>query len=301
MGAPVDSGARAPGCEMGPAAMRAAGVVATLAELGWDVEDLGDVRVDDVPAIAHSNPALHGLGETVAWTRALMDAAYAAARSGAYVLCLGGDHSLSAGTVAGVAKYAAELGRPQFVLWLDAHSDIHTLDTTVSGNLHGIPVAYFTGQSGFDPFPDVPHPVPAGNVCLLGMRSVDTAEGERLKETAMEFHDMREIDVRGVLVVLEGFLQRVSAAGGRLHVSLDVDFLDPGIAPAVTTPVAGGATLREAQLVMERLSDSGLVTSVDVAELNPFLDERGRTSKMLTDLVARLFGRTFLEAPTSTT
>lgn len=190
-------------------------------------------------------------------------------------------------------------GRKQFVLWLDAHTDFHTLETTTSGNLHGTPVAYYTGQKGFEGyFPTLAAPVDPKNVCMLGIRSVDPAEREAIKKTEVAVYDMRLIDEHGVAALLRRFLERVKAEDGLLHVSLDVDFLDPSIAPAVGTTVPGGATFREAHLIMEMLHDSGLVTSLDLVELNPFLDERGRTATVMVDLMASLLGRSVMDRPT---
>ncbi|MCG7201791.1 arginase family protein, partial [Marinobacter pelagius] len=180
---------------------------------------------------------------------------------------------------------------PLFLLWLDAHPDLHTLDSTESGNLHGTPVAYFTGQPGFDGFPALPQKVALENICMMGIRSVDAAEKSRIRELGITVKDMRAIDETGVLAPLRAFLEKVERNKGMLHVSFDVDFLDPSIAPAVGTTVPGGATFREAHLIMETLCDSGLVSSLDLVELNPFLDERGKTAKLLCDLTASLFGR----------
>ncbi len=198
----------------------------------------------------------------------------------------------------GVAAHAAANGQPQFVLWLDAHSDFHTLETTDSGNLHGTPLGYLTGRAGFEGFPAVPHPVPEQNVCIIGLRSVDTAEREMLEASDIRRHDMRDIDENGVAKLLGGFLDTVAAAGGALHVSLDVDFLDPAVAPAVGTTVPGGATVREAHLVMEMLHDSGLMTSLDLVELNPMLDDKGRTARLMVDLAASALGRRVFDRPT---
>lgn len=185
------------------------------------------------------------------------------------------------------------------MLWLDAHTDFHTLETTTSGNLHGTPVAYYTGQKGFEGyFPTLAAPVDPANVCMLGIRSVDPAEREAIKKTEVAVYDMRLIDEHGVAALLRRFLERVKAEDGLLHVSLDVDFLDPSIAPAVGTTVPGGATFREAHLIMEMLHDSGLVTSLDLVELNPFLDERGRTATVMVDLMASLLGRSVMDRPT---
>jgi arginase len=298
VGAPVQDGAGRPGCNMGPSAFRAAGLAASLAELGHSVVDLGDVENVAQADLDHPNVKLKNLGRTIGWVNALDDAAFAAS-DGAIPVFMGGDHCLSAGTVAGIARRASALARPLFVLWLDAHTDFHSLDSTESGNLHGTPVAYFTGQLGFDGyFPLLAAKVAAENVCMMGIRSVDPAERRAIGEAGIEVIDMRMIDEEGISNPLKRFLARVAAANGLLHVSFDVDFLDPSIAPAVGTTVPGGATFREAHLVMETLHDSGLVTSLDLVELNPFLDERGRTAILMADLAASLMGKQVMDRPT---
>ncbi|WP_323716050.1 arginase [Paracoccus aminovorans] len=297
IGAPVDEGQRRPGCLMGPAAYRVAGLASTLAALGHTVEDRGDVAPAPGRDQACANPAVHHLPEIVAWTEALAAAGATAMEDGLPIF-LGGDHALALGTLAGVAAHAHAAGRPQFVLWLDAHADFHTLETSVSGNLHGTPMAYAAGRPGFDPFPPFPAPIPAENICMFGIRSVDPAELSALRETEITVNDMRVLDEHGIVAPLRAFLDRVRAAQGLLHVSLDVDFLDPSLAPAVGTTVPGGATFREAHLVCELLHDSGLMTSLDLVELNPFLDERGRTAKLMVDLVGSLMGRKVFDRPT---
>jgi len=297
IGAPIDSGQKREGCLMGPAAYRVAGLAQSLEGLGVSVEDRGDVALPPLHDLTSTNPAVHHLAETVGWTEALAAAGKAAMADGMPIF-MGGDHSLALGSVAGVSAYAAEAGRPLFVLWLDAHSDYHTPNTTQSGNLHGTPVAYIAGEPGFDAFPPFPAPVPADRICLYGIRSVDPAEHAALLATDMMVCDMRVLDERGIVAPLREFLDRVRAENGLLHVSLDVDFLDPSIAPAVGTTVPGGITFREAHLVMEMLHESRLVTSLDLVELNPFLDERGRTAKLMVELVGSLMGRKVFDRPT---
>ncbi|MCF2904022.1 arginase [Octadecabacter sp. CECT 8868] len=295
IGAPVDSGKDRKGCIMGPDAYRTARLEETLAGLGCNVIDNGNLSAEttDIPDHDH----LVALPQTVGWTRTLHNAAVEAAPKGLPIF-LGGDHSLALGTVTGIADHAANVGKPLFVLWLDAHTDYHTPDTTSSGNLHGTPVGYFTGRDGFDAFPVVNNPVPTANICMIGLRSVDPEEHAALADTDMHIADMRAIDEFGIRAPLAHFLDRVVAADGLLHVSLDVDFLDPDIAPAVGTTVPGGATLREAHLIMEMLHDSGRVTSLDLVELNPFMDERGRTASLMVDLTASLMGRRVFDRPT---
>jgi len=295
VGAPVDSGKDRKGCIMGSDAYRTARLAETLTELGHAVTDMGNVAPDanDIPEHDH----LVALPQTVGWTTALNTAAQSASAQGMPIFMVG-DHALALGTVTGIAAHAAQQNRPLFVLWLDAHSDFHTPQSTESGNLHGTPVAYFTGQSGFDAFPPVPHPVPTENICMIGLRSVDPAEHAALADTKMSLADMRAIDEGGIRAPLTEFLDMVTAANGLLHVSLDVDFLDPEIAPGVGTTVPGGATLREAHLIMELLHDSARVTSLDLVELNPFLDDRGRTAQVMVDLTASLMGRRVFDRPT---
>lgn len=297
IGAPIDTGQKREGCLMGPAAFRVAGLSRAIAELGHSVEDWGDAALPPLREAASTNHAVHHLAETVGWTEVLAEQGRRAVEKG-FPIFLGGDHSLSLGSVAGIAAHARAQGRPLFVLWLDAHSDYHTPQTTQSGNLHGTPVAYIAGREGFDAFPPFPAPVPPERICLYGIRSVDPAEHSGLLETDATICDMRVLDERGIVAPLREFLAQVHAANGLLHVSLDVDFLDPSIAPAVGTTVPGGTTFREAHLVMELLHESGLVTSLDLVELNPFLDERGKTARLMVDLVGSLMGRKVFDRPT---
>lgn len=298
VGAPVQDGAGRLGCDMGPSAFRTAGLQQALQGLGFQVEDWGNLVPRPALDLSHPNPVIKNLPAIAAWTMAIEDAAFRASAHGMPIF-LGGDHAVSAGSITGMSRRAAAEERPLFLLWLDSHPDFHTLDSTTSGHLHGVPMAYATGRPGFTPyFPEVAHPVDPRHVCMMGIRSVDPAERAALRETGMMIHDMRAIDEHGVATLLDQFLRRVAEAGGRLHVSLDVDFLDPDIAPGVGTTVPGGATFREAHLIMEMLCDSGLVGSLDLVELNPFLDERGRTALLLVDLVASLMGRRVLDRPT---
>ncbi|MCL4134551.1 UNVERIFIED_CONTAM: hypothetical protein GTU68_038454 [Idotea baltica] len=281
---------------MGPDAYRTAGLSEALSGLGHKVRDMGNLT----PA-THAPDTGEGKlvspNETIGWTNRLIRVAEDAMARGLPIF-MGGDHSLSLGSVAGVANHAATQGRPLFVLWLDAHSDYHTPETTISGNLHGTPLGYVTGRSGFGGFPAVTNPVPQENICIVGLRSVDAAEKQALQQTAILRHDMRSIDETGIAAPLAAFLDQVAAANGFLHVSLDVDFLDPMIAPAVGTTVPGGATMREAHLVMEMICDSDLMTSLDLVELNPFLDDHGRTATVMVDLAASALGRRVFDRPT---
>ena len=298
IGAPIDDGQKRPGCIMGPAAYRVAGIAQAIREMGHGLVDWGDVALPALQDVTPANPVVHSLPQVLGWSQVLADRVDDALSDGALPIILGGDHSLALGSVAGAAAFAARVDRPLFLLWLDAHSDFHTPMTTTSGNLHGTPVAYIAGRAGFDDFPPFPAVIPADRICLYGIRSVDPAEHAALLKHDIAINDMRVLDERGIAAPLREFLSHVRGAGGMLHVSLDVDFLDPSIAPAVGTTVPGGTTVREAHLVMELLHESGLVTSLDLVELNPFLDERGRTAILMVELVGSLMGRKVFDRPT---
>ena len=302
LGLPVESGAGRGGCLMGPDALRTAGLPQIIGELGYEVRDLGNLAPPVVPPPVIGPDHLERLSETVAWTQSIHAAAFDMAQFDSFPIFIGGDHSMAAGTLTGVSSAAAKQGRPLFVLWLDAHPDLNTLDTTTSGHLHGTPMAYAMGQPGFhDLFPPVAHPLDPKQVCMMGLRSVDPPEHALIKKLGMDVWDMRRIDEEGVGTPTAKLLKRVAEANGRLHVSFDVDFLDPAIAPAVGTTVPGGATFREAHLIMEMLADSGLVTSLELTDLNPFLDTQGKTAELMCDLAASLLGKRVLDRPTRRT
>ncbi|UMY18979.1 arginase [Methylobacterium organophilum] len=291
IGAPIEIGTSEPGALMGPAALRTAGLGRTLTELGFAVTDRGDVAPE-------GPPDLRGLPAVRAWTRAIAAAVGDALDRDALPLVAGGDHSLSLGSLDGVLRHIGG-ARPVFVLWLDAHADFNTPETSPSGNAHGMPLAALCGEPGFEEmFADGERPMlDPSHIHLFGLRSIDPGERALVRARRVDVTDMRMIDEFGVVAPLRRILDRVAAAGGHLHVSFDVDFLDPAIAPGVGTTVPGGATCREAHLIMEMLHDSGLVGSLDVVELNPFLDERGRSAKVLVELVASLFGRCIIDRP----
>jgi arginase len=248
------------------------------------------------PPLAHATAPerkANRFAEVAAWARLLAREAYAVARSGRIPIVLGGDHSLAMGSIAGIARQAAEAGRDLFVLWLDAHSDFNTPLTSPSGNMHGMSAAMLSREPGLEGvFGDEPHGfVDPERLHLFGIRSIDSGERRLLQDRGVDVVDMRRLDEDGFALSIRRIIDRVKARNGLLHVSLDVDFLDPAIAPGVGTAVPGGATYREAHLVMELLYESGLSPSLDLVELNPFLDERGKSALLLVDLTASLFGR----------
>lgn len=294
IGAPCDLGASLRGAAMGPAAFRIAGLQAHLEELGHAVRDLGDIA--PAAAATSASGAINQAGAIAGWNVAIHDAVRASLEQGAVPLLLGGDHSLSIGSVSAAAAHAQEAGRKLAVLWIDAHADYNTPDTSPSGNLHGMPVAFLTGHrslSGMLPgrsFPLLAH----GDVQFLGLRSIDKRERDALAADGLNCADMRMVDEFGVSALMREFLGRLDPARTHLHVSFDLDVIDPAIAPGVGTPVEGGMTYREAHLVMELLHESGLMRSLDIVELNPFLDDRGRTARLAVDLAGSLFGRKVL-------
>jgi arginase len=301
LGAPIDIGASQRGTLMGPAALRTAGLLTLLDGLGFEVEDRGDLSIGDVAELADAVPvnARH-YREIQRWTRALSARAYDLARSGAVPIFLGGDHSLSMGSVNGMARHWLEAGRELFVVWLDAHADYNTPATTISGNMHGMSAAFLCGEPGLDGLlGEAPRAsIDPDQLELFGTRSIDKLESDLLRDRRVSVADMRQIDEYGVGVLMRRVIEKVRARDGVLHVSFDVDFLDPSVAPGVGTTVPGGATYREAHLVMEMLHDSGLVRSVDIVELNPFLDERGRTARTAVELIGSLFGQQITDRPT---
>ena len=294
LGAPVEAGTSVLGAAMGPAMLRTADIEKSLRDLGHDVEDRGDLAPP--PPLAHvaaPEGKAHRFADVAAWARLLARETYAVARSGRTPIVLGGDHSIAMGSIGGVARHAAEAGRELFVLWLDAHSDFNTPSTSPSGNMHGMSVAMLCREPGLEGvFGDEPHGfVDPGRLHLFGIRSIDSGERRLLQDRGVDVVDMRMLDEDGFAVSIRRIIDRVRARDGLFHVSLDVDFLDPAIAPGVGTAVPGGATYREAHLVMELLYESGLSPSLDLVELNPFLDERGKSALLLVDLTASLFGR----------
>lgn len=298
VGAPVELGAGLLGCAMGPAAIRIAGLEAALVALGHDVKDLGNAVPMPKSHVSLRGNARHAENVT-GWTRALDEIAHRVLKDGRLPIFMGGDHALAMGTVAGAARHAHDEGRPLCVLWLDAHADFNTPMTSESGNMHGMPVAFYCGEPGFEGILPADRPtVDPGNVFMIGIRSVDASERALLAARGVHVFDMRAVDEFGVAAIMRQIVAQVERQNAMLHVSLDVDFLDPSIAPGVGTTVSGGANLREAHLIMEMLCESGLTTSMDLGELNPFLDDRGRSARLLVDLAASLFGRTVIDKVT---
>ncbi|HEU4992725.1 MAG TPA: arginase [Luteimonas sp.] len=294
IGVPTDIGAGHRGALMGPDALRIAGLGEALAVRGIDVVDRGNLDGPRNPW----QPPVEGyrhLDEVVAWNRAVMDAVGAELRQGRLPIMMGGDHCLGIGSITAVARHCRDAGKQLRVLWLDAHADFNTHEVTPSGNIHGMPVACLCGI-GPDALTKLGGSAPAlrpAEVRQVGIRSVDEGEKRLVKQYGLDVYDMRYIDEVGMKRTMEEALAGVDA-NTHLHVSFDVDFLDPSIAPGVGTTVPGGPNYREAQLVMEMIADSGRMGSLDIVELNPVLDNRNSTAVLTVDLVESLFGKSTL-------
>ena len=282
VGVPMDLGANRRGVDMGPSALRYARLLEQLEDLGYTVEDLGDVPVSLARASRRRGRRRACLAEIRAAALVLQER-LAALPEGVFPIVLGGDHSLSMGSVAGAAR-----GRRVGVVWVDAHADFNTPETSPSGNVHGMPLAVLSGL-GHPRLTEVFRAVDPKDVVLVGVRSLDPGEKRLLKEAGVRVYTMHEVDRLGVARIAEEVLKHLQ--GLPLHVSLDADVLDPTLAPGVGTPVPGGLTYREAHLLMEILAESGRVQSLDLVEVNPILDERNRTAEMLVGLALSLLGK----------
>ncbi|MCR6686601.1 arginase [Pseudoxanthomonas sp.] len=294
IGVPTDIGAGHRGASMGPEALRIAGIGDALAARGVEVRDCGNLAGPANPWQPPDAGYRH-LDQVVEWNRALMLASLRELRDGRMPVMLGGDHCLAMGSITAVARHCRDTGRKLRVLWLDAHSDFNTSAVTPSGNVHGMPVACLCGlgpQALTHLGGDAPAMRP-DQIRQIGIRSVDPEEKRLVKQHGLDIYDMRYIDEIGMKRVMEQALDGVDA-DTHLHVSFDVDFLDPGIAPGVGTTVPGGPNYREAQLVMEMIADCGRMGSLDIVELNPALDHCNRTAQLAVDLVESLFGKSTL-------
>ncbi|HSW06861.1 arginase [Aquabacterium sp.] len=294
IGAPTDIGAGSRGASMGPEALRVANIQSTLEGHGLEVIDRGNLSGPANPWSAPVAGYRH-LDEVVAWNQAVHDAVFAELQDGRLPILLGGDHCLGLGSISAVARHCRTAGKKLRVLWLDAHADFNTSVLTPSGNIHGMPVACLCGL-GPQALIEIGGQVPAVNpkwIRQIGIRSVDAGEKRLVHKMGLEVFDMRYIDEMGMRHTMELALATMDA-NTHLHVSFDVDFLDPDVAPGVGTTVKGGPTYREAQLCMEMIADSGAMASLDVMELNPALDVRNATAEVAVDLIESLFGKSTL-------
>jgi arginase len=300
LGVPLDLGASRRGVDMGPSAMRVAGLEARLEALGHIVEDGGNVVVAFPEQKKEGDPHAKYLKEIASTCTKHAEMVVKTLEAGKFPLTLGGDHSVAAGTVAGVAEFFRQQRRVQEqkigLIWIDAHADINTPETSPSGNVHGMPLAAIMGLGPADlaniyNFSPKVHPE---NCVLVGVRDIDAKEKENIKETGIEVYTMRDIDERGMRTVIEEALRIAGRGTAGYHVSLDMDWIDPEDAPGVGTPVRGGASYREAHLAMEIISDHGRMTSFEIVEVNPVIDEHNRTADLAVELALSAFGKKIL-------
>lgn len=289
IGVPMDLGQAHRGVDLGPGAIRYAGLSARLKSLGYEIHDMGNLEVpvrDSLPG----GPKRKFLPSIQRVCEAVYQAGREAAEEGFIPVFLGGDHSIAIGTIGGVTH-----SEPSGVIWIDAHGDFNSPESSGSGNIHGMPLAALLGD-GYSELVDIGRTgakVAAEDVVMIGIRDLDSQERMRLKESGITVYTIRDIDERGIGTITREALDRLSHRK-RIHVSLDVDGLDPLEAPGVGTPSSGGLTYREAHLLMEILSDSSKVNSADIVEINPILDHANSTARMAVDLAASLFGKSIL-------
>jgi arginase len=296
IGAPLDLGQGRRGVDMGPSALRVANLNRRVASLGYEVEDLGNVPVEQAEASPSGPANAKYLPQIAATCTRLAVEVERALESGRVPLVLGGDHSVAVGTVAGVSQHYRKAGRRIGVIWLDAHADMNTPESSPSGNVHGMPLACCAGLGpaeltdifGYRPKVDPHHTV------IVGLRDVDAVERPHVRESGVRAFTMREIDERGMRAVMEEAIGMAGEGTAGFHVSLDMDFVDPLDAPGVGTPVRGGATYREAHLAMEMLCDSGKMLSLEVVEVNPVIDVANRTADLAVELIMSGLGKRIL-------
>jgi arginase len=296
LGVPMDLGSGRRGVDMGPSAIRIAGLSERLQELGHKVVDEGDIAIKNMEKLRVADEHARYLGEITRASRLVAKKVQAIVAKDHFPLVLGGDHSISIGTVSGISAISRPRKKKLGLLWIDAHGDINTPATSPSGNIHGMPVASLLGDGpeeltgiGGD-FPKVD----PDNVALVGIRSLDEGEKVRLKRTGVQVHTMSDIDRQGIHRVMKKALARVSDGTDYVHVSFDLDAVDPTVAPGVGTPVKGGLDYREAHLIMELIADSGVMTSLEMVEVNPILDDRNASGTFAVELVQSGFGKKIL-------
>jgi arginase len=297
LGVPLDLGASRRGVDMGPSAIRVAGLEARLEALGHKVTDGGNLLVEIAETQGFGSVKARYLNQIADTCRHVAEATVKVLEEGRTPILLGGDHSVAAGSVAGVSEFYRRQGQKIGLIWIDAHTDINTPDTSPSGNVHGMPLASLLGL-GPDPLGNIfgyAPKVAAENTVLVGIRDVDAAESANIRRAGLtEVYTMRDIDERGMRTVMEEALRAAGRGTAGYHVSLDMDWIDPEDAPGVGTPVRGGATYREAHLAMEILADHGRMVSFEIVEVNPVIDEHNRTADLAVELACSAFGKKIL-------
>jgi arginase len=292
IGFPMDLGADRRGVDMGPSALRIANIKQRLENLGYSVEDLGDLFIRNQELQTIKNPKLKYLSEIVRTCELLAKRVEKSLEQNHFPLCIGGDHSMAIGTLAGVASYCKKKKYEPGLIWIDAHADMNTEETTPSGNIHGMSVAaslglgnkLLTNIHGFSP------KIKPENVTFIAIRSLDNEERETIKRLGLKVYTMTDIDRKGINFIINKILKDYKSRVQHIHVSFDVDSIDPSEAPGVGTPVNGGLSYREAHLLMETIAECGCMSSLEVAEVNPILDTRNRSAEITAELVASSMG-----------
>ena len=296
IGFPMDLGADRRGVDMGPSALRIAGIEAKLRNIGYAVSDLGDIHIQTKETQDIANPRLKYLDEIVRASEILAQMVERTLGKGRFPLCIGGDHSMSIGSIAGIASYCRKNDSTLGVIWIDAHTDMNIEDTTTSGNIHGMPLAASLGMGneqltdllGFAP------KVSPENCALIAIRSIDKLEKKNIRRVDLPVYTMSDIDRAGAYGIIDEVLGSLKERVDHIHVSFDLDGLDPSVATGVGTPVPGGLTYREAHLIMETIAERGGMGSMDVAEINPILDHKNESAEFTAEIVASVMGKRIL-------
>lgn len=296
IGFPMDLGADRRGVDMGASALRIAGIENKLTRMGYDVVDLGDIYIQNQEKQSVKDTKLKYLKEIVKTSEKLAAKVEKSLDAGHFPLCLGGDHSIALGSIAGIAAHCKKHNKKLGVIWIDAHSDMNTEETTPSGNIHGMPVAASLGLGnealthikGFAP------KVESENIALLGIRSIDSRERKTIQELKLSVYTMTDIDRKGINYIINKILKDLKERVDHIHVSFDLDSVDPDVAPGVGTPVPGGLSYRETHLIMETIAECGCMSSLEIAETNPILDYQNKSAKFAAELVASCMGKRIL-------
>ncbi len=296
IGFPMDLGADRRGVDMGPSALRIAGLQSKLENLGYNVEDTGDIKIEIMERQKIKNPKLKYLDEIIKTSGKLAEKVEKILEKGKFPLCIGGDHSIALGTISGISSYCRKRKLKLGVIWIDAHSDMNTDETTPSGNIHGMPLSALLGVGndklvkflGFCP------KLSPENCVLIGIRSVDNAEKANIKKLNVPVYTMNDVDKLGIHRIISKVLNQFREKVDHIHISFDVDSVDPSIAPGVGTPVQGGLNYREAHLLMEIIAECGCMSSLEVAEVNPILDHKNKSAIFTAELIASSMGQRIL-------
>ncbi len=296
IGFPMDLGADRRGVDMGPSALRIAGLQTKLESLGYIVNDYVDIKIEIMERQKIKNPKLKYLDEIIKTSKLLADKVEKVLEKGDFPLCIGGDHSMALGTISGIASYCKKRNYKLGVIWIDAHSDMNTDKTSPSGNIHGMPLASLLGL-GCDELVNILEFSPKlnpENCALIGIRSIDEAEKVNIKKLGIPIYTMNDIDKLGIHRIIAKVLKQFREKVDHIHISFDVDSVDPSVAPGVGTPVSGGLSYREAHLLMETIAECGCMSSLEVAELNPILDLKNQSADFTSELIASSMGQRIL-------